>query len=284
MVNLEWLDAGGAVTGLMDGVSTFTLWGGKGELMPGYTINEVQPAGSDGTRVNSVYAKARDINVALLVKDATKLALEGRMRGLAKAMDPKRGDGALRITDESGKQRTLVCRYKDGFFGDLSDANAGFGWRKVMLTFHGADPAWYGDVFSKTVTAGGTTPWFPIFPLILSSSNIFGSISMVNNGDLEACPIFTFVGPGTNPGMVNQTTGKSWQTTLVMAAGDSLVVDTRPGIKTVTYNGASRFDLLSLTSNLWSLASGINQVQAMFAATSGASQVTFVYTERWLTA
>jgi len=70
----------------------------------------------------------------------------------------------------------------------------------------------------------------------------------------------------------------------VMATGDTLTVDTRPGYKTVTLNGASRFDLLGLTSNLWSLASGNNQVQAMFAATNNASSVTFGYTERWLTA
>jgi hypothetical protein len=284
MVNLEWIDASGGVTGLMDGVNTWTMWGGKGEMMPGYALNEVQPAGMDGTRINSMFAKPREINIPLLIKDSSKSLLETRMRSMARAMDPKRGDGTLRITDESGKQRKLVCRYKDGFGGDLSQSNAGVNWRKLILTFHGADPAWYGDVFGKTLPSGAVASWFPIFPIMLSSSSIFGYMTVVNNGDLECWPIFTFVGPGTNPGMVNQTTGKWFATALVMGVGDVLVIDTRPGFKTVTYNGASRFDLLGLASNLWSLASGNNVVNALFASTSMASQITFTYTERWLTA
>ncbi len=78
-------------------------------------------------------------------------------------------------------------------------------------------------------------------------------LTITNHGDVNAWPIITTLGPGTELTVTNMTTGLAWRLTGNIAAGSSLTVDHRPGHKSARLDGANVFGRLADDSALWPL-------------------------------
>jgi hypothetical protein len=108
---------------------------------------------------------------------------------------------------------------------------------------------------------------------------------VTNAGDVEAWPVWTITGPGSGIVLRNLTTGQSMDFGVgALAAGNTVVVDTRPGAKTAVANGSINvFPFLSAASVLWSLQRGANAVRLeMSGAIAGASGLSLAYRPRYL--
>jgi len=111
--------------------------------------------------------------------------------------------------------------------------------------FQSADNTWYEDVKSSlTLTASPsfrgslTTPWTP--PLALTATSNYQQNTLVNAGPLPTWPVITFTGPVSYPGITFINTPVSIGYLGALAAGTSLVIDTRPWARTALLNtGAS---------------------------------------------
>ena len=119
---------------------------------------------------------------------------------------------------------------------------------------------------------------------MLGSSDVFAAATITNTGDVDAWPIITTVGPGTDLEVENLTTGRSWHLTGSVAAGATLVVDHRPGHKSARLDGVNVFGRLSDESELWPLVPGANRIAIGFASGTAASSVEFTWRNRWLSA
>ncbi|MFD4371492.1 hypothetical protein ACFWPY_07860 [Streptomyces sp. NPDC058527] len=88
-----------------------------------------------------------------------------------------------------------------------------------------------------------------------------GNTTVVNGGDAPSAPVVTITGPVTTP-RITQEDGRELEYDIVLAAGDTLVIDTRDG--TVTLNGsASRLytaTARSIPEQAWTLAPGTTSV------------------------
>lgn len=271
---LEWIDVEGTVWPLVD------LQGLGGRMMPPIDYSaDVVPL-MPGERVRQVRHAARQVVVPILLEGENGIDYRARLRAMARALDPARGDGALRSTDLEGTVRELVCRYVDGF--SLVENYP----RHALpsLLFRAADPYWR-DAAENAVdfgaVAGGS--FFPIFPLRLSSSEVFSTVAIDNAGDVEAWPVWQITGPASAITLRNSTTDALLVLEADVVAGDSLTIDTRPGVKSVVgLSGANRFGDLSSGSSLWSLAPGVNAIQVEAGATTVDTRFALSYRRRWL--
>ena len=277
---IEWLAVDGSVTQLDDEVNYFVTRGRRGQWMPPFGLVESSVPDEAGSRLDNVLTKPRDIDMPFAIIDVNYEAVISRVRTLSKKFMPTGGQGKLRVTRADLTKREIVAVY----VGGLDMAQITTNLLKTVLTFHAADPFWMAtSPVVDTYVSGTPATFFPFFPLILSSGDVFTDITVNNAGDVEAWPMWTVNGPGVNPSFENKTTGKKLELNITLVAGDYVVFDTRPGYKTVTRkDGSNLFGSLSSTSSLWPLAVGNNSIRIEFSSVTGASSVVLSYYPRYL--
>lgn len=282
---VEWIDANGASTVLQGVTSRHITWNISGRFAPPVRFEEEGIPEQDGLRLRATRYGAREFMLPVWVKASTESELRTSLRSLVKSMNPKRGDGKIRVTSPLGDQREIVCRVSDGLgvierLGDTSTDIA----QQLALTFRAWNPYWQAvSDTSDTYVLGDPAPFFPIFPLRLSSSTVFADASPDNIGDVEAWPVWTIAGPGSSIVLRNLTTGYSMTLSTALGSGETLTIDSRPGVKTVTKgDGTNLFTDLSSASCLWPLDEGVNSVRVEMSAATAASSVTLAFRPNFL--
>lgn len=278
---VTWVDPVGVETPLN------VEWDVDGRFAPEYEFITDTVPGRPGQIVREVRHNTRPVSMALWIGPyADDVALRTALRKLAKAMDPVRGPGRLRIQSPIGDTRDLPCYANLSMperLGDTSGVNV----QRASVTFTAyGSPYWEdpSDV-QQVFTRGETVSFFPIFPLRLTSSEVFRDSSADNPGDVDAWPVWEIEGPGNSPVLWNLSQDKKLSLpSLSIGSDEAVVIDTRPGIKSITHSdGSNLFPLLEQGSSLWSLEPGVNSIRIeMSAAVTESSRVTLRYRPRYL--
>lgn len=251
-------------------------------FMPPVTIHTIRVPQAQGGRFRQARHDERLVTLPVVVPGAA--AGRSETRRWAKALDPLKGEGTLTVVQGAYAGRQLVCAYEAGLDSWAEEGYAQLGL--TTLAFRAADPYWQDATESSLLATISSTAvtWFPFLPLILGSSDVFAVATITNSGDVDAWPIITTTGPGTDLNVTNQTTGLSWHFTGSIAAGSQLVVDHRPGHKSARLDGVNVFGRLDDASVLWPLAPGPNRISIGFASGTAVSSVAFTWRNRWLAA
>lgn len=278
---ITWYDPDGGSHLLSDYPYFGMLRGRRGAFMPPVRHIEDRVPMQNGARFRQSFIEPRSLDMPFHMEDSDDEVLRAHLRNLMRWFDPSRGDGQLEIA-YGATTRRLNCRLQDGLGLDESDTNNGIYWQDFVLTLRAADPFWYDAVPSQVVfssAGGGAGFWFPILPLGLVPSAVFGTSDVENNGDVEAWPIWTIDGP-TSGGIVltNNTTGLEMQLTgLTLLLGQTLTIDTRPGHKTVERDDGSNRMGDGFVGSLWPLARGTNSVTVSVGGSTTDSRVQIDY-------
>ena len=253
----------------------------KQRFMPPVTINTVKVPQAQGGRFRGARHEERLATIPVVLPGP--IAGRDELRRWARALDPLTGEGTLTVVQGDHAGRQLVCAYEAGL-DDYAEEFPLLGL--TTLAFRAADPYWQDGTESSLVTTTSSTgfTWFPFLPLVLGSSDVFASATITNVGDVDAWPVITVVGPGNDLVLTNLTTGLAWSFPGNIAAGSTLVVDTRPGHKSARLDGNNAFGRLTDDSALWPLVPGPNRISIAFATATPASRVTFAWRNRWLSA
>lgn len=275
----EWIAPDGTVT-LLD-----VDWEASGRYMPEVAFQEDEVPGEDGSRMREARFLPHEFTLKLTLVANTEGDLRAGIRSLLSTMNPKRGEGAIRVTSPIGDQRLINCRVSAGLGLEEKEGLSGPEMQQAVVTFRAFDPLWK-DVSetSQSFVIGASRAFFPIFPLTLTSSQIVVSSVITNDGDDEMWPVWRITGPGSVISLTNATTGKTLTLSTVLGVGESITVDTRPGHKTVKrQDGANLWADVDISTSLWPLAIGTNSIQlAMAGATVGASALQVNYQRRYL--
>lgn len=251
----------------------------SGHLMPPFKRDE-KFLGELGI-LSGLRADAREIFLPLLVRSDD---LQTALRLCGRYFNPRQGDGFLRVDDGTGA-RLIYCRYAGGLEGNGRDG--GDGWQKIGIRLRAMAPYWLAETPKNYVfTMQAPVAFFdvPFLPLRISTGTIDGTVIVQNDGDVEAYPIITASGPLTSLEVQNVTTGKTMNfPALTMAAGDVLIINTRPDTLTVTINGQNAFGLMTPGSSLWCVCPGSDQLRIVTSGTDSNSAVTISYSEQFLT-
>ncbi len=282
---LTWIDPGG-VSYPMDGSGYYlSLVGRQGLFAPPTQVVEQEVPLQPGARLRQVKTQSRGVRIPLMISAPNEATLALVRRTLRYALNPNRGPGTLRMTAADGAQRDLTCYCESGYEGDESDANRGPGFAVLPLVFRALDPYWYdANATVLTFTPSGVVAFFqnPFLPIHLSASGISSAFTIDNQGDVQTWPVWTITGPGTNPILTNNTTGKAITMTVTLSGGQSITIDTRPGVKTVKReDGSLHYNYLSFTSSLWPLVRGANNISLSMSGTTSASALQLQYKQAY---
>lgn len=262
-----------------------TLPGATGFGMPEFTYYETASPSFDGSTVRGVRAESREINLPLVLWGANRAQCLENFHGVVGAMNPRNGPGTLTLTTPDGNARSIFAYYNGGLVGKDDDAEWGMTHMSAVIVLKCPSPYFLGTPTSQTLrTAYGDT-FFPLLPVGLVSSQILGNSTLVNDGDAEAFPVYTIVGPVTNPQIINSTTGTQITLNTSLTLGQEVTIDTREGAKTVLRSdGANLYPYLATGSALGALDPGANDMTFNMQGATTDTSVTVTFQKRYLTA
>lgn len=282
---VTWIDPVGVSTTLNGGVDMFTEWNVTGRFAPPSQFDEEGIPESDGSRLRAVRHETRDFSLPVWVEAPDQGSLRTAVRSLVSALNPKRGDGLIRVTSPLGDQREIVCRVAAGLEGVERIGDTSGVWAQHFpLVFRAHNPYWraVSDI-GATYTVDGVSTFFPFFPIRLTNAQVFADASPDNLGDVDAWPVWTLTGPGSTIYLRNLTTGYLLNLDTALGSGETAVIDTRPGVKTVTRgDGVNLFGDLSNDSYLWPLAPGVNSVRVEMSGATADSAVGLAFRPHYL--
>lgn len=278
----QWIDPDGMM---------YTLdvdWSVAGRFMPKIEFEADGVPGQPGEFFRFVRHGTHEFLCPFDIQGVSEADLRANIRSMIAVMDPTRGIGRMRVTSPIGDQREISCQVASGLeLQETLGSNSGPTWQRFPATFLAYDPYWYDTsptTQTFTVDSSGAF-FFPFFPLKITTSEIAVDSSVDNTGDVAAWPVWTITGPGSVIKLTNYTTNKDLNfPTGSLGVGQKIIVDTRPGIKSVVYDdGSNAFSALAGSSSLWPLVRGINTIRLeMTGAVAGQSSLTLLYSRRYL--
>ncbi|NUV65643.1 phage tail family protein [Streptomyces sp. CAI-121] len=284
---VSFTDPGGATTLLTDWERGWVVQPGiKGLDMPDYAMATDEAPGIDGYEVRQVRAQGKTISIPIAFwANDSRAAYLARRRTFIRSLNPKRGQGTLTVTQPDGDARSIGVRYQDGMEGDESLDTAGRRWCIGVITFVAPSPYWTGGEVTTEWKNGVSGDFFPVLPLVVGDSQVLGAVTVDNDGDDDAFPVWTIKGPATSVTLTNTTTGQTLVLTRTITGVDTIVIDTRERRQTALLNGVTNlWPNLSNASALWPLATGINQLTLTVAGSTTDTSVRMTYQPRYLAA
>lgn len=263
-----------------------TEWNAEGRFAADPEFESEGVPGQPGERLRAVRHGVHEFTLPFWLHEASEEALRSALRSIIYKMDATRGEGRLRVVAPGGDEREIFCRVATGLgISEVLGQDSGFYAQRITPVFRAYDPYWYAVAETAVVYTGAAEvrTFFPFFPLFLSAAAVFADDTVNNPGDFEAWPVWTISGPASNITVTNLTTGKSFSLTLTLGSAQTLVIDLRPGAKTLLLDdGTSAFSLLTATSSLWALAQGDNNIRVSMDSTSTSSFVRLAFRPRYL--
>lgn len=289
-----WIDAQGRQVNLP------VLRDVEGRFMPPTELDAVRVFGEDGERRRRQHFVAREIVLPLGIRVEgcpPSQALRVALRRLGCHLNTLRRPGILRCQVDGLEAREIEASYVSGY--ELVEQSSRVALPVLVMRAH--EPYWRAPADTVLTFATGIgLPFFLLSPddptftfgnpmpaFTLSVDTIVGAQTIVVPCNAEVWPVWTLTGPAENVRFENLTSGLEVSLPgLTVDAGETLIVDTRPGAKTVTDgHGTNRFAALDPASTLFPLEPGTNQLLLVvdnFA--QGQTALTLSYRRRYLTA
>lgn len=200
----------------------------------------------------------------------------------------------LRWQLDNGERRALECNVVDG--PRLSSQDRVGLAQRAGVSFRAADPTffdWVGLSAVYGVGGGGSAwniPWAVDWNI--GAATVAGSRAITNPGSWDALPTILITGPISSPVIANVTTGETLDFTgYSLAAGKTLTIDTRYGVKTVVdSDGVSQIDKLTDDSDLATFhlaadpdaAGGVNTISVSGTGATTATEVYLQFNPRYI--
>lgn len=269
--------------------------GAKGLDAPPFQIHYDEMPALDGAYSRHSRATSREIFLPLFLEAATRAGLMELKRSLLASFNPAYGEGKLVVTEPDETARFISVQYVSGAEGDEGVSQSGVRWLKYGVVLRAFDPYWYSgstELIEFTPGALNLKKFFgePFLGLALNSTQTINGVSEVSiTGDVDTWPIWYVSGPGgplSFTRRMDDAAELTFELAVTLNAGDQVVIDTRPGRKSVINEttGENLWNLLGPNPQLWPIAPGVNEVQINMGAAGAESAVTMTYTPRYISA
>lgn len=198
-----------------------------------------------------------------------------------------KADFTLQVTSGSETKYLSPCRLSQG----PRRERHGNGISTITLQIVAGDPYFKHDLDTVRLVDEKPNIFFKDDAFVIENDIFYpsflrNSITIFNAGDVETSIHAVFTGGGTNPYIINQTTGEKLQIIGKLNATDTVHIDTAYGRKrvdVVNKDGQSRsaFSLISDDSVFFQLPPGENILQYGFDNTTTAAAVEITISERF---
>ena len=238
--------------------------GHHGRLMPVAELFEEQVPGVPGHRYLGARHASRDIMLPCHV-EAPNLAGLAALRQLARVSGPhQRHRQSLRVRLADGTVRQIGATYAGGLDATVEEHPGGL---RAPLVFRTPDPYWTDGIAETTQVGVG-----------------LASFELINDGDYETWPIIHLVAvnnPIVNPTLTNTASNLKIQINTTPQGVADLVIDCRPGHRSVVLDGRPNYGAMTVDSELWAMVVGA-QIVTFATTTLLGFTTTFSWARRFL--
>lgn len=259
-------------------------------------VRDLRP-GQHGELARALYLAGRTLTIEGFIQADDWTDLQARKRALAALCVPTSEEIIVQAPDPTAA--TIATSYASTMTGyeRMTGRVLAFEWgdymrgaaQSFMVQIRCSDPRRYTDVASTgetsdVATGGGMT--FPAsFPLSFGSSATGGTVSITNEGTIEAPAVLRVDGPVTNPEISAVTLDKVIAFDgLTVASGEYIEIDLQE--RTVFYNGdptASRYGFIDHAVSEWFLIPvGTSTYQLTGSSISDPAALTITYRNAYL--
>lgn len=255
----------------------FVPRGTKGLGNPNVDITKEKLPFAPGEIVRYITQSGTTISLPLILSYSTidlLMLYSELLRGWFDTGNEKiRQPGQFCVIGPDGVERRITAYYIGGLEGDMNSGAPN--WYPVVIQLFAPDPAW---------TDAEETEY------IYNQAEIGNQQSFINNGTYEAYPIWKIDGPVTSVRITNSASNKFFDFSgnggVVLTAGDSLFIDTRPAhlrqtLSVYDSDGVSQYNHLLIGSQLWTLISGQNTINMQVGGTSSLTKITLTFAQRY---
>jgi tail protein len=191
--------------------------------------------GLDGPQ--SIGPRVLPVQGMIVAPDA--MTLRNKIRDLRAKLGPRKRVVWDQFDFGIGRRMGMVCRPQGDFRATPVPGNELGGVATlVRFTLVAANPPWkmstgdaeFVDIGLPSSAVTGRTYNKTYNYTYGAVTNPGGSAQAVNAGDVDAWPMFVITGPVDNPIITNETTGASFMVVGILAAGETVTIDSRTGV------------------------------------------------------
>lgn len=212
---------------------------------------------SDGMVWRTSKRSARDVILPIMVFGENRGVVEANMRRLSNLLNDRRTGTILRASYSTGEVWELI----DGHYISGAETFTGDGgrqsWARWVLSLRFANPFWISKQSEQIRITGGSNAGSLIPDLAelrIEESQLTGSITVENLGDVDAYPIWKFQGPLDSITITSEE-GLSFVYDAPILLGEIVTIDTQAA-KVFDENGDNLYANLGPSPKLFSLAPG----------------------------
>lgn len=259
--------------------------------MPRTRHLSVRTPGQDGVTILDTVYDSRNLQLGIHVRGLTRNDMYSFRHSLARKLRKINSVlGKLRYTYPDGTQRQIDCDYVGGLgFASNQESHLGKSFRDT-IRFFAPSPFWYNPAQTVETLASVTpitTTTYPLrYPRGFTSSDLFTTTTITNNGDIEIGPIFTINGPCSNIVLTNNTTQKTLTIDIVLIVGETIHINTEFGFrsaeKTDGFTVTNIFHTIS--GDFWTLDLDNNEIDVSVIDASNNTEVIIKYFDKYLVA
>ena len=236
----------------------------------------IENSAGDGGVFRHSKRGVRDIDMAITVLGDTQEQVQTKLRRLSRLLQDTSGPTIIRATFSSGDSVSLQAHYVGGAESSWGDS-AGQFWNKWVVSLKCPNPYWQSDILEEfTVTTGnlgrGLLP--QLSKLKVTSSQVFGIITVDNAGDVPAYPVWFIRGPISDVVISNGTQSFSFIESVL--DGETITVDTATG-KVTDDQGTNRYSILGPAPKLFRVDPGVSSISVDGVAATAAAEVRLDY-------
>lgn len=236
----------------------------------------IDPSAGDGGVFRHSKRGVRDIDMAVTILGTDREDVQTKLRRLSRILQDTTGPTTLKATYTTGEVLELQVHYVGGAESRWG-SDAGLIFNRWVISFQAPQPYWESDVTEEFVVTSGNSGrgMLPqLAKLQLTSSQVYGIITVNNTGDVPAFPTWFVRGPISDVAISYGTQGFSF--TEPVADGETITVNTATG-KVTDDLGTNRYNILGAAPKLFRVEPGVTSITVNGVAATSAAEVRLDY-------
>lgn len=236
----------------------------------------IENSAADGGVFRHSKRGVRDVDLPITVLGTSRNDVQTKLRRLSRLLQDTSGPTKIKASYSGGETLTLDAHYVGGAESQWG-TDAGLVWNKWVLSFQCPNPYWQSDALEEfSVTTGNTGRGLlpQLSKLKVASSQVFGVITVDNQGDVPAYPVWFIRGPIEDVIISNGT--QSFSFIEPVLPGETITVNTATGSVTDDL-GTNRYSILGPAPKLFRIDPGVSSISVDGVAATLAAEVRLDY-------
>lgn len=236
----------------------------------------IEPSAGDGGVFRHSKRGVRDIDMSITTLGTDSSDVQTKLRRLSRILQDT--SGAATLTASYPEEAPLFLKvYYVGGAESQWGTSAGLTYNTWVISMQAPQPFWQSGIREEFVVTTGNTGrgLLPqLSKMRLTSSQVYGVITVDNTGDVPAYPIWYIRGPLTDVQISYDNQAFSFTESIL--DGETITVNTSSGSVTDD-QGTNRYNILAPAPKLFRVETGVTSITVNGVAASPAAEVRLDY-------